>query len=92
MPQAGEKLEIVGDVAQVNNNPRVQKALRKLAAAKAPTSLSQLVMWRVSANLDWNTIAQLSQSWAIRHEIALAQNFVDHLDDATDGETGPASL
>ncbi len=45
-------------------------------------------MWRVAANLDWNTIAQLSQSWANRFELVLAQNFVDHLDDATDGETG----
>ena len=88
LPQAGEKLEILGDVAKVNHNPRVQKALRRLATAKAPTSLSQLVMWRVAADLDWNTIAQLSRSWANRHEIALAQDFVDHLDDATEGETG----
>ena len=36
---------------------RVQKALRRLAADKAPTSLSQLVMWHLSAGLDWNTIA-----------------------------------
>ena len=41
--------------------PQVQKALRRLAADKAPTSLSQLVMWNVAAGLDWNTIAQLSQ-------------------------------
>jgi hypothetical protein len=88
LPQEGEKLQILGDVAKVNDNPRVQKALRRLAAAKAPTSLAQLVMWRVSANLDWNTIAQLSQAWAGRHEITLAQYFVDHLDEATDGESG----
>ncbi len=88
LPQAGEKLNILGDVSRVTDNPRVQKALRRLAVAKAPTSLSQLVMWRVAANLDWNTIAQLSQSWANRFELVLAQNFVDHLDDATDGETG----
>jgi hypothetical protein len=88
LPQAGEKLEILGDVAKVNNNPRVQKALKRLAIAKAPTSLSQLVMWRVAAGLNWNAIAQLSRSWANRHEIALAQSFVDHLDDATEAETG----
>ena len=45
-------------------------------------------MWRVAADLDWNTIAQLSRAWANRHELTLAQDFVDHLDDLTDGETG----
>ena len=45
-------------------------------------------MWRLTTNLDWNTIAQLSHSWANRHEITLAQNFVDHLDATTDGDTG----
>ena len=88
LPQEGEKLQILGDISQVNNNPRVQKALKRLATAKAPTSLSQLVMWRVATDLDWNTIAQLSQTWANRHELTLAQDFVDHLDDLTEGETG----
>ncbi len=45
-------------------------------------------MWRVAADLDWNTIAQLSRSWANRNELALAQNFVDHLDALTEGENG----
>ena len=75
LPAAGEKLQILGDVAKVNDNPRVQKALRRLAAAKAPTSLSQLVMWRVAADLDWNTIAQLSRSWANRHETRSGPGF-----------------
>ena len=87
MPAEGEKLQIL-DVSKANPDPRVQKALKKLAAAKAPTSLSQLVMWRVAADLDWNTIFQLSRKWANRFEIALAQDFVDHLDDSADGETG----
>ena len=51
LPQQGEKLQILGDIAKVNDDPRVQKALRRLAADKAPTSVSQLVMWRVAA--DW---------------------------------------
>ena len=51
---------------QVNDDARVQKALRRLAADKAPTSLSQLVMWNLSAGLDWETIAELSQSWSNR--------------------------
>ena len=47
----------MGDISQVNDDARVQKALKRLAADKAPTSLSQLVMWNLSAGLDWNTIA-----------------------------------
>ena len=61
LPEKGEPLRIVGDISQVNDDARVQKALRRLAADKAPTSLSQLVMWNLAAGLDWNTIAQLSQ-------------------------------
>jgi hypothetical protein len=87
-PEKDEPLRIVGDVAQVNDNALVQKALRRLAADTAPTSLSQLVMWRVSAGLEWNTIAQLSHNWANRYELSLAKDFVDRLDTLPEGETG----
>ena len=77
----GEKHTVkVGDIAQISDNPKVQKALRRLAADKAPTTLSQLVMWNLSAGLDWNSISQLSQQWANRHELTLAQDFVERLD------------
>jgi hypothetical protein len=66
----------------------VQKALRRLAAEKAATPVAQLVMWNVAVGLDWDTIAGLSQRWANRHELALAKDFVDHLDTAWEGETG----
>jgi hypothetical protein len=88
LPEKDEPLRIVGDVAQVNDDARVQKALRRLAAATAPTSLSQLVMWRVASGLDWNTIAQLSRSWANRYELTLAKDFVDRLDTLPEGEAG----
>jgi hypothetical protein len=88
LPTQGEKLQIVGDVAKVNTNPQVQKALRRLAAAKAPTSISQLVMWRLATNLDWKTIGHLAQKWANRYELTLAQDFVDHIDDLSAEETG----
>jgi hypothetical protein len=88
LPEKDEPLRIVGDVAQVSQNARVQKALRRLAADTAPTSLSQLVMWRVSSGLDWNTIAQLSHDWANRYELTLAKDFVDRLDTLPEGETG----
>ena len=67
-----------------------QKALKRLAADKAPTSVSQLVMWRVAGGLEWDTIAQLSEKWANRYELTLAQDFVDRLDTLPEGETGRA--
>ena len=87
LPEQGEPLKL-GDIAQVNDNAQVQKALRRLAVDKAPTSLSQLVMWRVAGGLDWNTISQLSEKWANGHELTLAKEFVDHLDALPEGETG----
>ncbi len=88
LPAQGEKLQILGDIAQVNKDVRVQKALKRLAADKAATSVSQLVMWNVAAGLDWETIAQLSQSWANRFELTLAKGFVDRLDSLTNQEAG----
>ena len=88
LPEKGEPMRIVGDISQVNDDARVQKALRRLAADKAPTSLSQLVMWNLAAGLDWSTIAQLSQSWSNRHELALAKDFVNRLDTLPVGESG----
>jgi len=95
LPEQGEALKL-GDIAQVTDNAQVQKALRRLAVDKAPTSLSQLVMWRVAGGLDWNTISQLSEKWAnnrnmlesVRYELTLAKEFVDHLDALPEGETG----
>jgi len=87
LPEQGEKLRILS-LGQANVNPLAQKALKRLATAKAPTSLSQLVMWRVAAGLDWETIAQLSEKWANSYELTLAQDFVAHLDTLPEGETG----
>jgi len=88
LPQEGEPLKL-GDIAEVNENAQVQKALRRLAVDKAPTSLSQLVMWRVAGGLDWSTISQLAEGkWANGHELTLAKEFVDHLDALPEGETG----
>ena len=39
----------------------------------ASTRVSQLVMWHLAAGLDWETIAQLSQNWANRYELTIAQ-------------------
>jgi hypothetical protein len=88
LPEKGERLRIVGEVGNVSEDARVQKALRRLTAEMAPTSLTQLVMWRLAGRLDWDTIAQGSQKWANEYELTLAKDFVDHLDALPDGETG----
>ena len=84
----GREAEDLGDVTNVNDDPQVQKALRRLTAEMAPTSVSQLVMWRLAAKLDWETIALLSEKWANDYELMLARDFVDHLDVLPEGETG----
>ena len=78
----------IGDIGEVSDDPRVQKALKRLAAQTASSRVAQLVMWRLAAGLDWETIAQLSQGWANRYELTLAQDFVEHLDTLAEGETG----
>ena len=89
LPEKGEQLRL-GDIGEISENPRVQKALRRLAAEKAATTVSQLVMWNVAAGLEWGTIAELSRRWANRFELALARDFVDRLDAdaASEWETG----
>ena len=88
LPGEGEKLRIVGDIASVNEDSQVQKALRRLTAEMAPTAVTQLVMWRLASKLDWETIGELSRNWANDYEMALAKNFVEHLDALPEGEAG----
>jgi hypothetical protein len=87
VPAKGEKLEL-GDISQATNDARVQKALKRLAADKAPTSVSQLVMWRVASKMEWDAIAHLSKSWSNAHELSLARAFVEKLDTLPDSDTG----
>jgi hypothetical protein len=88
LPTKGEGLRILGDISRVSDDPRVQRALRRLTAETAPTTTTQLVMWRLSAGVDWETIGRLSNRWANRSELTLAQDFVEHLDGLTPGESG----
>jgi len=88
LPGQGEPLRILGDIAGVNSNPLVQKALRRLSANKAPASVSQLVMWRLAGRMEWDSIGQLADKWANLHELALAKDFVARLDTLPDGESG----
>ncbi len=86
LPEKGEQLALA-DIAEINDDPRVQTAMRRLAERMAPSRVSQLVMWHVCAGIDWSTISQLSGNWANRYELALAQNFVAHLDTKVVGES-----
>ena len=86
-PAKDEKLQL-GDVSQINGDDRVRKALKRLAADKAPATISQLVMWRLNVGMDWDRIAQVSSAWANAYELTLAQQFVDRLDSLPDAETG----
>jgi hypothetical protein len=87
LPAKGERL-IVGDIASVNTDTRVQKALRRLTAEMAPTAVTQLVMWNLANKLDWDTLGELSRKWANEYEMTLAKDFVEHLDTLPEGETG----
>ena len=88
MPAKGEKLQI-GDIAQLTDDARVQKALKRLAADKAPATVAQLVMWRRRRRSSTGTtIAELSKKWANAHELSLAREFVEQLDTLPDGESG----
>ena len=91
LPQEGERL-LIGDIAQLNSDPRVQKALRRLAADKVPETISQLVMWNLAARIDWLVIAQLTSDWVNAQELALARQFVERLDTLPEGESGQLFL
>jgi hypothetical protein len=86
LPVKGESL-LLGDIAETDHNPIVQKAMRRLAENMAPSRVSQLVMWHLTSGLDWENIAQLSGKWANRYELTLAQDFVARLDTKPEGET-----
>ena len=87
IPAKDEPLKL-SDISQVSNDPKVAKALRRLAADKAPNSLAQLVMWNVSGGLSWENIATLSADWSNPHELVMAKRFVQNLDLLGNGETG----
>jgi hypothetical protein len=87
-PAKGEKLRIVGDIDKLTEDAQIRKALKRLTSEKAPTAISQLVMWRIAAGLDWDTISRMSEKWANAHELTLAKAFVESLDKLGEGESG----
>jgi hypothetical protein len=87
LPAQGEKLTL-GDLSQLNPDPRAASAMRRLAEEKAPTVITQLVAWNVGSGLDWNTIANLSRGTANPYELSLAKQFVAHLDAQAKDDSG----
>jgi hypothetical protein len=87
LPQKGERLR-VGDIRDTTNDPRVLKALTRLAADKAPETVATLVLWNVASGLDWAAVAEKSKGWANAHELSLAKTLVAQLDALPAGETG----
>jgi hypothetical protein len=86
LPGKGESL-VLADIAETEHSEIVQKAMRRLAEDMAPSRVSQLVMWHLSAGLDWDSVAKLAGKWANRYELTLAQNFVARLDTKSEGES-----
>ncbi len=78
-PAKGERLQISG-IDQATEDSRTRTAVKRLAEAKAPQTVAQMVLWYVTAGADWDDIGRLSQGWGNAHEIALARQFVEHLD------------
>jgi hypothetical protein len=81
LPAKGDRFR-VGAIEQISRDERTGAALKRLAREKAPPPIAQLVLWNVSAGLDWGEIATRSEKWANASEITLARQFVDRLDAA----------
>jgi hypothetical protein len=82
VPAQGEPLQILDGGSDPRMNPRLQAAMTRLAAEKAPETVSQLVMWHIGVGLDWSTLTKLSGRWANAGEMALAKHFVAQFDAA----------
>jgi hypothetical protein len=87
LPGQGEKLTLT-DLGELNVNPRLAAAMKRLAEEKAPTVITQLVLWNVGSGLDWNTIAGLSKGTANPYELSLARQFVANLDNLAKDDSG----
>jgi hypothetical protein len=83
VPAEGETLK-VSDVGQWTDDSRTITALKRLAEAKAPQTVAQMVLWYVTAGASWDEIGRLCQGWGNASEIALARQFVTRLGSSKD--------
>jgi hypothetical protein len=79
MPHEGEPLELLDIDAQAGASPRLRAVIERLATAKAPQTVSQLVLWNVATGLDWSRLESIARPWANPHEFALARHLVSQL-------------
>ena len=89
-PTKGESLEI-GDATKADLSKPIQNALTRLSVMKAPTVVSQMVMWNLSAGLSWEEIARRAKGTATADDFALAQDLAARLqkeDSLKEWETG----
>ena len=94
VPAEGEALQISG-VEQWTDDKRTLTALKRLAEAKAPQTIAQMVIWYVTAGAGWDDIGRLSAGWGNASEIALARRFVSSLgqdDDPSNGRPDPRPI
>jgi hypothetical protein len=75
VPAKDEVLQISG-IEQWTDDARTTNALKKLAQAKAPASIAQMVLWYVTSGANWDDVGRLSQGWGNAGEISLARRFV----------------
>ena len=75
VPAEGETLQISG-IDQWTDDRRTQEALKRLAEAKAPQTIAQMVFWYVTAGASWDDVGRLCQGWGNASELALAKQFV----------------
>jgi hypothetical protein len=87
VPAKGELLQI-GEIDRWTGDARTRTALKRLAAAKAPQTIAQMVLWHVAAATDWADVGRLSRGWGNASEIALARRFVDRLETPAAGSPG----
>jgi hypothetical protein len=78
-PAKDEDLQISA-IEQWTDDARTRTALKRLAEAKAPQTVAQMVLWYVTAGADWDDVGRLSQGWGNANEIALARRFVAELE------------
>ena len=77
-PAKGEQLQL-GDAATAGVNQKVQNALTRLAVTKAPTVVSQMVMWNLTQGLSWEQIAKNAKGSATADDLALAKDLAERL-------------
>ena len=76
LPAKGEELQL-SDAAGLDQ--RIQNALTRLAYAKAPTVIGQMVMWNLSSGMSWEEIARKAKGSATTDDIALAKDLAQRL-------------